>query len=137
MTNLLLKGAVFATLLGVSVACSDGYTPYKPSSPNKGSMTLKVDLDKSLVNGRDSRAEYSDVTTDDLSLSLSANEGDFEESWDNLSDFPEEKEIPVGEYTVEVSYGDPEEEGFEAPYFYGSKTIQIAENEMTEVNITA
>ena len=137
MTNLLLKGAVFATLLGVSVACSDGYTPYKPTSPNKGSMTLKVDLDKSLVNGRDSRAEYSDVTTDDLSLSLSANEGDFEESWDNLSDFPEEKEIPVGEYTVEVSYGDPEEEGFEAPYFYGSQTIQIAENEMTEVNITA
>ena len=137
MTNLLLKGAIVASLLGVSVACTDGYTPYKPSSPNKGTMALKVDLDKSLVNGRDSRSEYSDITADDLSLALSSTEGDFEESWDNLSDFPEEKEIPVGEYTVEVFYGDPEEEGFESPYFYGSTTVKIAENEATEVNISA
>ncbi|MDE6300590.1 MAG: DUF4493 domain-containing protein [Muribaculaceae bacterium] len=137
MTNLLLKGAICAALLGVSVACTDGYSPYKPTSPNKGTMSLKVEIDKSLANGKASRAEYSDITADDLSLSLTSSEGDFQETWDNLSDFPEEKEIPVGEYTVEVAYGDPDSEGFESPYFYGSQTISIAENESTEVNISA
>lgn len=137
MTNLLLKGAICAALLGVSVACTDGYSPYKPSSPDKGSISLKANVDKSLINGRSSRAEYTEIAPEDLSVRVTSEDGSLQQEFDKLEDLTADNEFPIGQYTVEVFYGSEEDEGYESPQFYGSQVITVNENQTTEVNISA
>lgn len=84
-----------------------------------------------------SRAEYSDITADDLSLRLTAADGSFTRTWDHLADFDADERFAVGDYTLEAFYGDESSEGFEAPYFMGSQSITVEENKVTPVAISA
>lgn len=84
-----------------------------------------------------SRAEYSDVTAQDLSLTVTAVDGSSAQTWASVSDFDTNKEFRVGEYIVEAAYGDVETEGFECPAFYGSTNITVREDQETPVTLTA
>jgi hypothetical protein len=50
------------------------------------------------------------------------------------AEMPSVIELPVGEYTATASLGDAEGVGFDAPYYKGSTTFTVRENDITEVN---
>ena len=135
MNQNLIKGLLCMAVAGTLGACSDGFGTGFDSADAKGKITLIASLDCSLQNSA-SRAEYNEVTADDLSLRLIAPDGS-SQSWDRVSDFPTNQLFNVGTYTLEAFYGDEATEGFEAPYFFGSAQFKVEENETTPVSIKA
>lgn len=73
----------------------------------------------------------------DLKLSLTKSDGSMSQTWESVSLFPTDKTFKIGAYTLEASYGDPETEGFECPYFYGKADFQVLEDEVAEPSVTA
>ena len=58
------------------------------------------------------------------------------EVWSGLiSKWNPDTELPAGNYTVQASYGSIEEEGFDKPYFYGTKSFKVAEGESVTVSV--
>lgn len=73
----------------------------------------------------------------DFALKISKTDGSFSKEWERFSSFDENTAFPVGAYTMEASYGSPDEEGFDSPYFYGATQLSVKEDETTEVSVTA
>lgn len=124
-----------AAVAGALGACSDGFGTGFDQADGTGSIALNATVDASLANAR-SRAEYSDITSDSLSMRLTSASGK-EYLWDRVSEFDAAQAFPVGTYTLEVFYGDGTSEGFECPYYYGSSTVNVKENETARVSVTA
>lgn len=47
------------------------------------------------------------------------------------------KDFAVGSYTLEATYGDPDEEGIDKAYYYGSTTFNIYDGETASPSLTA
>lgn len=77
------------------------------------------------------------ITVDDLSLRVTAIDGDYTNTWTPLSSFDPAKEFPVGMYSVEAFYGDEADEGYGKPYYYGSDEVKVSTGRTTEVSINA
>ncbi|MCM1032968.1 MAG: DUF4493 domain-containing protein [Odoribacter sp.] len=132
MKKTMLKGFVGVALATVPVACTDGNGLGFGES---GKIALTTEVDATVVKGRSSRAEYTDITPADLSLKLVSADGSFSQTYDKIADFPLDKTFKVGTYTMSAFYGDENTEGFESPSFYGETTLRVTENETTPVHI--
>lgn len=73
----------------------------------------------------------------DLRLALTRSDGSFSQSWESADLFPSDKPFKIGAYKLEASYGDPDTEGFECPYFYGETDFTVREDEVAEPSVTA
>lgn len=59
-------------------------------------------------------------------------------SWPSIGAFAAENPLlRYGEYTASVTWGDPNSEGEDAPYYTGSKQFSLLPRQITEINITA
>ena len=141
MMKRLLFGAIAATGLVILPACSD---TFNPTSDCEGRILPTVGVDPSVAAPSApakaaSRAsgQALEISANDLTLKLSANDGSLERSWASLTEFNTAENFPVGAYTFEVSYGDPKFGGFNKPYYFGSTPLTVLENKTTPVNITA
>ncbi len=141
MMKRLLSGAIAATGLVILPACSD---TFNPTSDCEGRILPTVGVDPSVAAPSApakaaSRAsgQALEISANDLTLKLSANDGPLERSWASLTEFNTAENFPVGAYTFEVSYGDPKFGGFNKPYYFGSTPLTVLENKTTPVNITA
>lgn len=143
MKKNLMYGLVSAALvLSGATACSDDND--QPGL-QAGSIKLLVDLDLHALNasdGANSRADGSDIenpeiTAADLQLTLTPRSGGQTRTWASVNDFKTDEAFPVGDYTLAVSYGNPDDEGFGKPYYYGDADFRIRENETTPVAVTA
>ncbi|MDE6272967.1 MAG: DUF4493 domain-containing protein [Muribaculaceae bacterium] len=74
---------------------------------------------------------------EDFSVSLTNLATSEVKTWDKLADFRNQKSHATGAYTLTAFYGDPDEEGFEKPYFTGEAEVQVLEARQTEVAVTA
>lgn len=52
-----------------------------------------------------------------------------------LSGWDASTQLPVGNYTVNASYGSLEDEGFDKPYFYGSASFAVTGGNTTTVSV--
>lgn len=136
MKQILFKGMLCITAAAALGACTDGIGLGFDQDGATGTISLTTSVDCSLENSR-SRAEYGEVTTNDLSLRLTSVDGSYTHSWDHVSDFDPNQLFPVGTYTLKAYYGDEATEGFGSPYFYGSTTFKVEENETTPVSLDA
>ncbi len=107
----------------------------------KGGIALNVKTNSSIitsevVSSRAATPSATPINTEDLTLRVSSTDGSYSETWD-LSEFPNDQEFKIGEYTVEAFYGEEGEEGFEKPYYHDYATVKIIENEITPINLTA
>ncbi len=141
MMKRLLFGAIAATGLVILPACSD---TFNPTSDCEGRILPTVGVDPSVAAPSApakaaSRAsgQALEISANDLTFKLSANDGSLERSWASLTEFNTAENFPVGAYTFEVSYGDPKFGGFNQPYYFGSTPLTVLENKTTPVNITA
>ena len=135
MKKSLYRGLLCVAAVSTITACTDG-AGFGSFGKGKGKISLVTEVDASVGSAR-SRAEYTDVTAGDLAVKLTSADGSFSQTWAGVADFPTDQEFNVGAYTLEVSYGNEDTEGFESPYFYGSQTLKVSENEVTPVTVTA
>lgn len=136
--NLLFPGMLL--LVGSLSLSSCGEDPAGGKS-GKGSIAPLVGVDAGFLGMDVITKAGGDITTDDLSLTVTSSDGSFNQTWDSFSDFnPEEEQFPIGDYTVEVAYGDREAEGFDNKViaaYYDSQDIKILEGAATPVELTA
>ncbi len=112
------------------------------ASEGTGGLDLQVAIDTEVIASQrptkaPSRAEFDQITADDLSLRLTSDDGSFTKTWDKIADFDANERFNVGRYTLEAFYGSEDAEGFDAPYYLGSQTITVEENQVTPVAISA
>lgn len=74
----------------------------------------------------------------DCKLIIMSKTGTYLQTWDHVSDYdPSENYFTVGTYDVTLSYGALEDEGFDKPYYYGSATTTVKQDETSEVSVEA
>jgi hypothetical protein len=117
--------------------CSDSVQPY---AEGYGTISPIVSLDASVVASKQaarSRAALSELSVEDLKLTLtSALTGDVSE-FQGVSNFPTDQPWSVGDYTLTASYGDVTDEGFEKPALNGATTFTVEDGETSDVSLTA
>lgn len=108
-------------------------------SAGKGRITPRVDLNTAVESSKKetSRADISDITVHDLSLTIKSEDGSYSNTWASVDDYDPETSFKVGKYTIEASYGNSKKEGFECPVFFGTQDIEVLENQQTPVHLTA
>lgn len=73
----------------------------------------------------------------DLALSLTKADGSYSKEWASAADFPADQPFGIGSYTMKASWGQPDDEGFEKPYYYGQTEVLVEEGKTTEASLTA
>lgn len=133
----MLKGFLSAVFCGsLLVSCTDGIgTGF--AGNGLGKIAPTADVDASVISSRNSRKEYSEVSSSDLSIKLTSADGTYSRTWSSVAAFPSDQDFNAGQYKFEAFYGDESTEGFDAPYFYGAQDIFVKENEVTRVSLTA
>ena len=106
------------------------------SSGKEGTLRIYLNPSSEIDNVVATRSD--DVTlpsVDDFSLKIYRG-NDLKGVWDKFNEYQNTLIFPIGNYTAEAYYGDIEIEGWESPYFYGSKDFTIKDQETTEETIT-
>lgn len=107
-----------------------------------GVMNLRLAADYSVVpvtKADESGTQVPDAVGPDIKdFAITILDADDKEMnhWDKFSDFPQSVMLPVKSYTLKASYGDPDEEGFDKPYFEGRELFTIQNEQQSEVNVT-
>lgn len=125
---------VFGLLLPLFGCSDDDYSP----STSTGRVNLSLDVDPTVLSVA-SRASYDDIwhslTADDFFVRLVSASGEVVVNC-RYGEFGQ-KDVKVGEYTLEAYYGTKGEEGFEKAYFVGSSPVTVVTGETAEVAVSA
>lgn len=135
MTKTTNLAGILLTLFSLGLA-SCGHEATGPMS-GTGSLSPSVELDTRVISSKASSRAGDAVTVSDLALTIKSKDGSYSKTWASVSDFPDDQQFKIGQYTVEASYGSIEEEGFEKPAYYGSTDVTVTENNTTTVSLTA
>lgn len=123
-----------AALAGLVSSCAgDDFSISSSTGGIAPIVGLDADVESAAPKGRAAAA----ISVDDLALSLTSADGSVSEEWASVNDFDKNKSFRVGTYTMAAYYGSLENEGFDAPYYYGESTFEVEENKTTPVSITA
>lgn len=134
MKKVKLTGIGALTALALLASCDDGMD----FGEQTGTISPSVSCDRTVVSARSagSRAsEITDLTVDDLTLSITSADGKNEQF--PATGFPVDRQWPVGKYTMTASYGSDDEEGFGKPAVYGEAQLSVTEGKNTQVELTA
>ncbi len=71
----------------------------------------------------------------ELGLTIQSADGRYSNTWMPLTDFRTDEPFRPGEYVVEAFYGSADAEGFDCPYFYGSRTVNLVAGTTTQVDV--
>lgn len=105
-----------------------------------GQFRLNAGVDARVTVSASSRAgddQTVSVNADDLSIRLLSADGRVDRTFASISDFSSDERFRVGAYTISAFYGSIENEGFDAPYYYGETKFTIVHDEVTDVSVTA
>ncbi len=136
MRKQLLYGLMMSAGAAFLISCSDDFNP---GGSTTGKINPIVGLDTEVENAlpSKSRAQAAVITVDDLKLKLIPDDETSSPSvWESVAQFNSNEEFKVGSYKLEAYYGDISEEGFGKPYYYGSTTLTVRENEVTNVSLS-
>lgn len=78
-----------------------------------------------------------DINVDDFTVRISGKtlkETVYDSTWTRYADMPEIVSIPAGKYTIEAFNGE-QKSGFDSPYYYGNKEIEIGIQEFTDAQV--
>lgn len=103
-----------------------------------GYIVPTVDVDLTTISSQklSTRAELSSLTKNDLTLTLTKNDGSF--SWSgSYAEFPVDKAFSIGDYTLEASFGDPAQQDFEKPALFGSQNLTVEDGKTTQISLRA
>lgn len=132
--SIITKAMILAMGL-IGISCSEEAGGYG-SGAGRIAPSVGCDSDVEGMGQTLSRAG-DEITVDDLSMTLSKDDGSYRHTWDKVSDFDKTKEFGVGNYTLTAFYGDPESEGFEKPAYSGSVPVRVSDGQTSRVSLTA
>lgn len=132
------KGFLLLSLLSAGlVSCSDD-TPWSGSDTEGG---IRLDLQ---TDGRVMRQTRADEAVgpmvpagDSFAISLTKSDGSYSKRWSSVEAFNHEKSFPIGDYDVEATYGDVDQEGFDLPAYRGVTNVHVSPGAVSDAQITA
>lgn len=137
-TNMLTGLACAAFLWPLATGCGEESTL---AGGAKGSIAPDITLHAEPITAANTDASRASadrpVTTNDLSLRLTALDGDYTNTWTPMSTFDPTHEFSVGRYHIEAFYGSPDEEGYGKPYYYADDEIKVVTGRTTPVSLSA
>lgn len=125
-----LKTFMSMLVLFAAVACN------KSQTAGEGQVSFGVFSDENVTDV--TRSNVSDYTTLPKSVDFVISIFDSSKApvWEGkISEWDSATKLKAGNYTVEATYGDLEEEGFDKPYFTGTATFAITGGETKNVSI--
>lgn len=141
MTYKLLSGLTVIAAAGLLVSCADTFNPGEEG--REGRIMADFGLDTEVVTSATSglsslksRAAQ-EIQVGDLALDLTSADGNIHEHWNSVNDFPNAHLWAVGDYVLEASYGNPDDEGFGKPYYYGKTDVTVRDTQSSTVSLTA
>lgn len=124
--NILSILAVLAMAMGFS-ACDDGWDPRTSATGELRLSSMGVDVDK--TEAVISRAGSVDVSGFIVAV---MQDGEVVKQW-KYAEMPEIITLPVGEYSVKVYSHEPALADWECPYYEGTASFEIRNEEITEI----
>lgn len=141
MKRLFLSVCTLLSALAAASCADDSFNT--PASDGFGRIRLRGAAD-GVIETR-TRAEL-DLSTigvtvpapGEFALELICPSLQFDETWPSINTFNEEDELyKAGTYTAVVTYGSPDGEGANKPYYYGEKELTVVATETTNAQISA
>lgn len=123
----------------LSASCAGDDISFKEG---EGAFSVSLQTDGSLQRRGTTRAADGEETlpapeAGSFRIEVNSTDGSVSKIWETLDRLPGTEPLRIGDYTIEASYGDADEEGFEKPYFAGSSSFTVEEKKTTEVSLTA
>lgn len=107
----------------------------------QGKLVLDVATDSRVIMSTRSDDNDKRVSVipeaEQFAISFEKQDGSYSKNWTNLTLFNHESSFPIGTYTIAASYGSPDKEGFELPYFYAKSDVTVEAATENHVSLTA
>lgn len=138
--KLTFKNAVFSLAVCCLASCANE-APWGNGDRGKGRIDLKLTADAEVKDALPSvRAGAPELVAPDVAnfaIEMRNLDTDMVQTWTSLDKFNNEEGFDVGSYTLTAFYGNPNECGFDKPYFKGEASLNVLEGRETEVEVTA
>lgn len=133
-----LRHLIYPTIGLLLGACSTGSESVVPGI---GSLAVSLEMQSTMItpDGKPSATEIPYLpSSEEVTLTLSAIDGDYSHTWTDFSQFPQAEEYFVGEYTITALAGVEGMEGYDCPSFKGTAETYVRQGERTDavVNLT-
>lgn len=119
-------------------SCSDD-SPYSGNGFGRIEATVNADAtvtpSSALSRSGETTAMSADVSA--FKVEIAKKDGTFSKTWESVAAMDPETQYPTGAYTINVSYGDENAEGFEKPYYFGSTEFVVVDEETAQPAVTA
>lgn len=134
------KGLLLLALVpGLGLTSCGDESPWS-GSDETGGIVLNLESDGRLMR-HGTRADDTQCPivpdANAFGIKLTKSDNTYSKTWSSLDGFNKESEFPIGDYTIEATYGDVAEQGFERPCFKGTNTLHVSPGTTTPVNVTA
>ncbi len=134
------KGLLLLALVpGLGLTSCGDESPWS-GSDETGGIALNLESDGRLMR-HGTRADDTQCPivpdANAFGIKLTKSDNTYSKTWSSLDGFNKESEFPIGDYTIEATYGDIAEQGFERPCFKGTNTLHVSPGTTTPVNVTA
>ena len=117
------KGLLLLALVpGLGLTSCGDESPWS-GSDETGGIVLNLESDGRLMR-HGTRADDTQCPivpdANAFGIKLTKSDNTYSKTWSSLDGFNKESEFPIGDYTIEATYGDVAEQGFERPCFKGT-----------------
>lgn len=132
------KGLLLAAAVSLGLSSCSDESPFT-GSENEGGINLEFSSDARVM--RQTRADDSVSpfvpSPEQFSVSLEKSDGTFSRNWTGVESFNRESAFPIGDYSLTASYGSPDSEGFDNPYYKGSADVHVSPGVVTDATVVA
>lgn len=130
-------------LAGLSVglvfmaSCSEENPWGGPES--QGGVNLAFSTDSRVMRNTRADDNVSPVVpgNDSFNVTFTKSDGSYSKTWRGVESFNRESYFPIGDYTLAVTSGNIEEEGFSSPCFKGTADVHVSPGVETPVKVVA
>lgn len=135
------KGFAMLSISGALILSScAGETPWKSDAGDVGRITVRLTADGSVYRSTRSSDDMCPLvpSAEQFGIQLESHDGSYNKSWESLATFEKEEGFPMGTYKLTATYGNPDQEGFTAPYFKGeADDLKLLVGEETTATVQA
>lgn len=75
------------------------------------------------------------LASDNISLTVTDVNGAYSHTWESWTDYDPMTGLQASRYRVEAFYGDSTREGFDVPWLYASRTVDVADGQEVDVDL--
>ncbi len=100
-------------------------------------LNPSVSVDATLITTSGQRNVSPAPASSDLNFNISADDGKYDHTWESVNDYPTTELLRPGTYKISAFYGNETDEGFDCPYFYGSRNMNLLSGDDVSCDITA